>query len=317
MTDVQKWQISADQGGQRLDNYLLSRLKGAPRTLVYRIIRSGEVRVNRGRVRPDYRIQVGDEIRIPPLRLALRDDTPVHLGADFSKHLNERIIHEADGLIVLNKPHGMAVHGGSGIHLGVIEAMRSLRPDYRFLELVHRIDRDTSGLLLMAYQRSALLRAQEALRQGEVVKKYLAILNGVQLQPSICVEHPLHKYNLASGEMRVRVDAQGKPAHSEFERIWSCQGLSGVSVRIFTGRTHQIRVHALSLGMPVLGDEKYGNATISPSWQRSGFGRLFLHASAIELPWQDGTLLFEVPLDGAMQELWNKGQTGQMSDLNQ
>ncbi len=317
MTEVQKWQISSEQDGQRLDNYLLSRLKGAPRTLVYRIIRSGEVRVNRGRVRPEYRVKDGDEIRIPPLRLAQRDDTPLHLGADFSRHLNERIIYEADGLIVLDKPQGMAVHGGSGIQLGVIEAMRSLRPNYRFLELVHRIDRDTSGLLLMAYQRSALLKAQEALRQGSVVKKYQAILNGTMLQPKVYVEHPLHKYNLASGEMRVRVDVQGKPAQSEFERIWSRQGLTGASVRIFTGRTHQIRVHALSQGMPIVGDEKYGAKVPGPLWQRQGFRRLFLHAATLELPWQDGMMTFEAPLDGAMQELWDKGLHNQLDDLIQ
>ncbi len=318
MTDdkvaVQQWQVSAEYAGQRIDNFLLTRLKGAPRSLIYRIIRSGEVRVNRGRIRAEYRLQAGDELRIPPLRLAAVENTPLQPGRGLAQALELRIIHEQDGLLVLNKPQGLAVHGGSGIQCGAIEALRQMRPHYAFLELVHRIDRDTSGLLLLAYKRQVLLEAQAALQRAETVKCYQAVLIGTLPQKRLRIEQPLYKYTLPSGEMRVRVDAAGKAARSDFVRQWQSHSLCGVEVRIHTGRTHQIRVHARSLGHPVLGDEKYGLEAENLQWQlkgrQKGWNRLFLHAGRLELAMPSGVLAFEVPADAGMQELWRQGMQG-------
>ncbi len=304
--------VDAGHDGQRLDNFLLGQLKGAPRTLIYRIVRRGEVRVNRGRVRADYRLHLGDQIRVPPLRLA--DDTAGSAGvpgAAMSGHLETCVLYEQHGLIVLNKPHGLAVHGGSGVQLGVIEALRTMRPDYPFLELVHRLDRDTSGLLLLAYDRKVLLSLQAQLREDHMVKRYEAVLAGDLQGRRHRVELPLLKYLLPSGERRVKVDREGKPSRSDFEVKDRRQGLSRVSVRIYTGRTHQIRVHARSLGHAVLGDEKYGDESMNLHWRQRGHTRLFLHARELEFS-QHGPFpeRFEAPLDPSFEALWQSLQQG-------
>ncbi len=300
---AQQLLVDAGHAGQRLDNFLLSRLKGAPRSLVYRIVRTGEVRVNRGRARVDQRLVCGDQVRIPPLRLAADHAQPTP-GAELAAHLQSRILYEQAGLLVLDKPHGLAVHGGSGVQLGVIEALRALRPQYRFLELVHRLDRDTSGLLLLAYQRQVLLALQEQLRGEHMFKRYIAVLVGALAGRKHRVERPLHKYLLPSGERRVRIDQQGKPARSDFQVIDSCADWTLVNVRIHTGRTHQIRVHAQSLGHPVLGDDKYGDAVANAYWRERGLARLFLHASELELDLPGaGHLRFEAALPESFQRL--------------
>ncbi len=295
--------VDAGHAGQRLDNFLLSCLKGVPRSLVYRIVRTGEVRVNRGRARVDQRLADGDSVRIPPLRLAA-DKAAATPGAELSHHLQSRILYEQAGLIVLDKPHGLAVHGGSGVQLGVIEALRALRPHYRFLELVHRLDRDTSGLLLLAYERQTLLALQDQLRGEHMFKCYTTILVGELKGRRHRVERPLYKYLLPSGERRVRIDQQGKVARSDFQVVNSCPDWTLARVRIHTGRTHQIRVHAQSLGHPVLGDDKYGDAAVNARWRERGFARLFLHATELELDLPGpGHLRFEAALPESFQRL--------------
>ncbi|NNM52834.1 MAG: RluA family pseudouridine synthase [Pseudomonadales bacterium] len=305
--------VDSGHEGQRLDNFLLGQLKGAPRTLIYRIVRRGEVRVNRGRVRADYRLQVGDQVRIPPLRLA--NDGPSSAGAPgqaMSGHLESCVLYEQHGLLVLNKPYGLAVHGGSGVQLGVIEALRAMRPDYTFLELVHRLDRDTSGLLLLAYERKVLLSLQAQLREDHMVKRYEAVLVGDLQGRRHRVELPLLKYLLPSGERRVKVDREGKASRSDFEVKERRQGLSRVNVRIYTGRTHQIRVHARSLGHAVLGDDKYGDESMNLAWRQRGHGRLFLHARELEFS-QGGPFPqnFEAPLDPSFEVLWQSLSHGE------
>ena len=294
---LQAKHVVVDEGhaGQRLDNFLLGQLKGAPRALIYRIVRTGEVRVNRGRARVDLRLALGDRVRVPPLRLAA-STLPASPGQELATHLQSRILFEDAGLLVLDKPHGLAVHGGSGVQLGVIEALRALRPQYKFLELVHRLDRDTSGLLLVASQRQVLLALQAQLREEHMFKRYDTVLVGEVKGRRHRVERPLHKYVLPSGERRVRIDQQGKTARSDFQVQDVVGGLSFASVRIHTGRTHQIRVHAQSLGHPVLGDDKYGDARINACWREQGLARLFLHAAELELQLPGrGSLHFAAP----------------------
>lgn len=269
--------VPDDVAGQRIDNFLLTKLKGAPRTLVYRILRTGEVRVNKGRVGPDYRLQVGDVVRLPPLRLS--ESAPQALpGVGVAKELGSRIVFEADGLLVLNKPAGLAVHGGSGVAWGVIEALRILRPGAPFLELVHRLDRDTSGLLMVAEKRSVLRELHGQLREGRVQKVYVALLAGRLKGAVHRVEAPLKKNTLASGERIVRVSREGKEAQTEFRVIDRIGDTTLVEARPLTGRTHQIRVHAQYLGHPLLGDEKYGSDELNKGMRAHGLTRLFLHA---------------------------------------
>jgi len=279
---VQMLTITDDVAGQRVDNFLLTRLKGAPRTLVYRILRTGEVRVNKGRIKPDYRLQAGDVVRVPPLRLA----EPARLaqpGNGVARDLASRIVYEANGLLVLNKPAGFAVHGGSGVAWGVIEALRALRPEAPFLELVHRLDRDTSGLLMVAEKRSVLRELHGYLREGSVEKVYVALLAGRLKGAVHRVGAPLKKNTLASGERIVRVAREGKEAQTEFRVIEHIGNATLVEARPQTGRTHQIRVHAQYLGHPLLGDEKYGKDELNKGMRVFGLHRLFLHARDLRL----------------------------------
>jgi len=289
--------VEADVAGQRIDNFLITRLKGAPRTLVYRIVRTGEVRVNKGRIKADYRVKEGDVIRVPPLRLA-EVAPPPQPGAALSRDLASRVVYEEHGLVVLNKPSGMAVHGGSGVPYGVVEAMRVVRPSAHFLELVHRLDRDTSGLLMLAEKRSLLKFLHEELRQGRMHKVYVALLNGRLKGAEHEVRAPLKKTVMATGEHIVRVARDGKEARSVFHVLERIGDTTLVEVTLYTGRTHQIRVHAQYLGHPIVGDEKYGNDELNRKMKGFGINRLFLHARdlGIHMPGQEAQLRLHCPL---------------------
>ena len=272
--------VSTDYSGQRLDNFLTRELKGVPRTRLYRALRKGEIRVNKGRVRQDYRLVEGDVIRLPPLhQRAPSEPAPVPLY--WSTLLGERVVHEDPGLLVIDKPSGLAVHGGSGLNFGMIECLRQTRPQDRYLELVHRLDRDTSGLIMVA-RRPAVLRAlHEQLRGDGVDKRYLALVAGRWPRKRKVVEAPLEKNVLRSGERMVRVSREGKPSVTEFQVVERLPGATLLEARPITGRTHQIRVHARHAGFPVLGDDKYGDDQSAALCREIGLKRLFLHAVSL------------------------------------
>lgn len=276
--------IDAEYAGQRIDNYLLTLLKGVPRSLIYRILRRGEVRVNKGRIGANYRLRAGDQVRIPPLRLPEPEARPGP-GRALLKQLERAILYEDQRLLAIDKPAGVAVHGGSGLSYGVIEGLRKLRPDARHLELVHRLDRDTSGCLLISKKRSALRMLHELLRANRVDKRYLALLAGRWKQARADVEAPLAKNLLSGGERMVRVHPSGKASHTRFQCLESFADATLVEAQLFTGRTHQIRVHAAHLGHPVLGDAKYGDEAANRQMRDLGLRRLFLHAHSLAFDW--------------------------------
>lgn len=277
---VQQLTIDTGHDGQRIDNFLCGVLKGVPKTHVYKMLRSGEVRVNKGRIKADYRLQEGDVVRVPPVR---RPEQQVQKPSQgLVNHLRQCLLYEDEGILAFNKPAGLAVHGGSGVALGLIEAVRAGWPNERFLELVHRLDRDTSGVILLARSRRALLNLHKQLRDGEMHKQYLALLTGKIKGAQHRVDAPLLKNELASGERIVRVSREGKPALTEFsvsERFDALATL--VEARPHTGRTHQIRVHAQHLGHAIVGDGKYGRDEDNQALAALGLRRLFLHATAL------------------------------------
>ncbi|TCK18360.1 23S rRNA pseudouridine955/2504/2580 synthase [Thiogranum longum] len=273
---VQWMDINAGQAGQRIDNFLLRVLKGVPKSRIYRLLRKGEVRVNRGRIRADYRLKAGDQVRIPPVRVAERQAPAPTAGA--VEVLANSIIYEDERLLVLDKPAGMAVHGGSGLSYGVIEALRALRPDAPYLELVHRLDRDTSGCLLIAKRRSELRTLHELLRTGDVEKRYLLLARGDWSQGPWKINAPLRKNQMQGGERIVRVDPDGKVALTHFRFLEGYGNASLMEAVLKTGRTHQIRVHAAHAGHPLAGDTKYGDAEFNRELRKLGLKRLFLHA---------------------------------------
>ena len=285
-TGVRRVTIDEGHAGQRLDNYLLSLLKGVPRSWVYRVLRRGEVRVNKGRSKPDRRLRQGDVVRIPPVRTAQK--TATHPPAGLIRAIEEAVLFEDDRLLVLNKPSGIAVHGGSGLTHGVIEVLRASRGEPSGLELAHRLDRETSGCLMVAKRRSALRALQALQRRNAIVKRYQALLLGRIRRDSWRVDLPLRKNTLSSGERIVRVDPGGKPAATRFRVLERYRGATRVSAELETGRTHQIRVHALACGHPILGDPKYGDETANRSFREFGLRRLFLHAADIDFTWPDG-----------------------------
>ncbi len=275
-------EVQSDQDGQRLDNFLITHLKGVPKSHIYRIVRKGDVRVNKGRIKPDYRLQAGDAVRIPPLRVSERGEKDLaNPGARVLQRLGDSILFEDEGLLILNKPSGIAVHGGSGLSYGVIEALRVLYPNAPFLELVHRLDRDTSGCLMIAKKRSALRRVHELLRTGGVNKRYLALVKGRWQGGSRTVSAALRKNTLQSGERMVFVDAAGKEATSIFQPHSVFAEASLMQITLLQGRTHQIRVHARHIDHPVAGDEKYGDDEFNRRMQSKGLKRLFLHARSL------------------------------------
>ena len=300
---VRLLEVDADSAGQRLDNFLMRHLKGVPKTHVYRIIRSGEVRINKGRVSAETRVQPGDIVRLPPIRISEKVAEKAERPApakDFPALL------EDEYMVALSKPAGVAVHGGSGVSFGVIEQMRQARPESKFLELVHRLDRETSGILLVAKKRTALINLQDQFRERETGKTYLALVQGVWPGNKKVIDSPLHKYLLPDGERRVRVTTEDDPdgmrsitlvkvrKHFESRPMQGLPAMSLLEVTIKTGRTHQIRVHLSSQGHPIVGDDKYGDFDLNRRVQKQGLKRMFLHA------WR---LQFNHPASGERVEL--------------
>lgn len=276
--DSATWHEVGEEGvAQRVDNYLTRLLKGVPKSHIYRILRSGEVRVNSGRVGPEHRLQAGDRLRVPPVRTARRPAS-AQAEAPVTPRLASRIIYEDEALLAIDKPPGMAVHGGSGVSVGVIEQLRLERPTARVLELVHRLDRETSGVLLVAKKRSALTGLHAQLREGRVQKFYLALVKGRWRNARQNVTLPLHKYVLQSGERRVRVEPEGQTAQTIFRLQRTFAAYSLLEAELKTGRTHQIRVHLAHLGFPIVGDDKYGEFDLNKRLAKAGLKRMFLHA---------------------------------------
>jgi len=288
--------VVVDEGraAQRVDNFLLRELKGVPRSHVYRLLRGGEVRVNSRRVDATYRLQAGDRIRIPPVRTSAAPSRrpPAPRDPGF------RVVFEDDALLIIDKPAGVAVHGGSGVSFGVIEQLRAARPESRFLELVHRLDRETSGLLILAKKRSALVAMHAALREGRVVKRYLALVRGAWTRAARSVELPLRKRVTPSGARHVSVGEGGQPSRTEFRLVERCGEFSLVEATLATGRTHQIRVHLAHLGFPILGDDRYGDFELNKALAKRGLKRMFLHACALgfDHPLGGGRVELEAPL---------------------
>src|SRR6266436_3750212 len=286
-TEVQHFEVSLQEAGQRLDNYVQKRLGGLPRSRVYRVIRKGEVRVNGRRAGPEQRLQLNDRIRIPPVRVLPRSQAG-RPSAQLCESIGKAIIYQDEKLLVLDKPAGVAVHGGSGVSFGVIEALRALRPD-ESLELVHRLDRDTSGCLLIARKAATLRSLHALLRTDGFEKRYLALVRGKWELGAKRIDVPLRTDTRVGGERTVRAGASGKPSVSEFRPV-QFFGRTGtlVEVTLRTGRTHQIRVHAQHAGHPVAGDDKYGDAAFNDELRALGLGRMFLHAHSVSFTWPQG-----------------------------
>jgi len=295
--------ISADEAGQRIDNFLRTRLKGVPKSMIYRILRKGEVRVNKGRIKPEYKLEEGDEVRIPPVRVSERDDATVSPKLAKVAALTDTILFEDDSILVMNKPSGTAVHGGSGLSFGVIEGLRALRPDARFLELVHRLDRDTSGILLVAKKRSALRSLHEQLREKRMQKDYLALVRGQWPSHLKVVRAPLLKNILQSGERIVRVSSEGKPSETHFSIEERYAYATLVKASPVTGRTHQIRVHTLHAGHPIAFDDRYGEKEFDSQLAGTGLKRLFLHAASLRFthPHSGEVMRVDAPLDDELK----------------
>ncbi len=302
---VEMVEISSDQAGQRLDNYLLTKLKGVPKSHVYRLLRSGQVRVNKGRKKPSYRIQPGDSIRIPPVRTAERQPAVIP-DAVLTLLENARLFENSD-ILVLNKPAGIAVHGGSELKFGIIEAIRKNHPD-QFFELVHRLDRETSGCLVLAKNRATLNTLHRALRNEDqdehaprIEKTYLALLAGLWQQGDKTIDLPLRKVR-RGGEHMVEISDDGQQAISHFKLVQHYHNASLMQIQIDTGRTHQIRVHAAASGHAVAGDSKYGDTAFNKAMKKLGLQRLFLHANHIVLPLGEG-ISVHAPLSEDLSQL--------------
>lgn len=279
--DSVNWvEIGEDAGDQRIDNFLMRILKGVPKSHVYRILRSGEVRVNSRRAAAATRLRPGDRLRIPPIRVSAREEMPPPF---FPAARALDVVYEDDSLLVVNKPAGTAVHGGSGISHGVIELLRAARPPGRFLELVHRLDRETSGLLLLARKRSALVDLHAQIREGRVDKRYLALVRGRWVGSARTIDQPLTRHLLEGGDRRVAVDPEGQPSRTVVKPVQVFEEFSLLEARLLTGRTHQIRVHLAHLGLPICGDDKYGDFTLNRTLGRRGLRRMFLHASRLQI----------------------------------
>ena len=294
-------QVGEEAAAQRIDNFLLRHLKGVPKSHVYRVLRSGEVRVNSGRVKPEYRLQAGDRVRVPPIRVSEKASVPAR-PAEFP------VVYEDAALLVVDKPSGVAVHGGSGVSFGVIESLRAGRPQARMLELAHRLDRDTSGLLIVAKKRTALVELHRMLREGEIEKVYLALAKGRFAGRGRELREALHKYVTAKGERRVSVQEGGMAAVTQVKVLKATQAFSFLEVRLLTGRTHQIRVHLAHAGHPLLGDDKYGDFELNHRLEKQGVRRLFLHASRLAFahPVSGEPLRLQAPLPADMKAFVEK-----------
>lgn len=299
-TGVRRVRVDGERAGQRIDNFLRTELPGLPRGRLYRMLRKGEVRVNGGRVRAEYRLQDGDEVRIPPARV---NTGPAPAPAGRLAALERQIIFEDKRLLVINKPSGMAAHGGSGVSHGAVELLRQLRPELKDLALVHRLDRETSGCLVLAKRRSALRELHERFRQGAVEKNYLALVVGDWQLGEQLIDAPLLTEHRRKGERHVVVSGAGKPARTRFRLSRTFGAYSLLQCQPLTGRTHQIRVHALHAGHPIAGDSRYGEPAANAAAQRAGLRRLFLHAQSIAFPDDSGNEQhFTAPLADDLQQ---------------
>ena len=305
---VQLVKVDEDRDGQRIDNFLSGRLKGVPRSLIYRILRTGQVRINGGRAKPDTRLSAGDEVRIPPVRVAERSD-PGRPSDGQMTRVEDAIVHEDRDFLVLDKPSGVASHGGSGISFGAIELLRAARPKDT-LELVHRLDRDTSGILVFSRRRSALTALQAVIREGRATKHYLALLQGRLPKARITVNEPLRKSILQGGERMVRVDAAGKPSVSHLIQLQQFAEATLCEIAIETGRTHQIRVHTSHIGHAVAGDEKYGERSFNQRMKEFRLKRLFLHAARFEFEIGEKSFAFSAPLPPDLSRVVDALQSG-------
>jgi 23S rRNA pseudouridine955/2504/2580 synthase len=308
-SEARRVKVDSESAERRLDNFLLSELKGLPRTRIYSMIRKGEVRVNKGRAKAAYRLVAGDIVRIPPVTL---QGGPGKGGASAPDWILQHILHEDDELLVLDKPSGLAVHGGSGISLGAIEMLRANKPECRFLELVHRLDRDTSGCLLLAKKRSALRRLHEAFREGEVGKWYQALLIGEWQGGEREVDLPLVTENRRNGERHVRPGKEGKAALTRFIPVEYFADFVFVDIQLMTGRTHQIRAHGAAIEHPVAGDKRYGDSDRDPI----GLKRLFLHAGRLNFvhPGTGKPVKYSSPLAPALRKILDKLEAERASD---
>ncbi|MCW8092006.1 23S rRNA pseudouridine(955/2504/2580) synthase RluC [Alteromonas sp. ASW11-130] len=297
-------EVDEEYAGQRIDNFLKTQLKGVPKSLIYRILRKGEVRVNKGRVKPEYKLCPQDVVRVPPVRVSEGTPTPSPKLQKVAE-LESQILFEDDRLLVINKASGTAVHGGSGLSFGLIEGLRALRPQAKFLELVHRLDRDTSGCILIAKRRSALRHMHEQLRNGQMDKRYQALVMGSWPASRFKVKAPLQKNVLQSGERMVNVSEQGKPSETRYRILQQFDNATLVEASPITGRTHQIRVHCQHAGHPIACDPKYGDAQFDAFVQAKGLRRLFLHAAKISLfhPKTEQPISFEAPLDDQLKNI--------------
>ncbi|MFH2140322.1 MAG: RluA family pseudouridine synthase [Pseudomonadota bacterium] len=295
--------VEIDEGGegQRIDNFLFKHLKGVPKSHIYRILR-GEVRVNKKRIDQTYRLQMGDVLRIPPIRVAEKPEAEYVPATEFP------ILYEDEALIAINKPAGTAVHGGSGVSFGVIEQMRSARPQAKFLELVHRLDRETSGILLIAKKRSALVGMHEIMREGNSDKRYYALVLGDWHNARQHVKLPLHKFDTPQGEKRVMVREDGQQSHTIFNLKKNWPGYALLEAELKTGRTHQIRVHLSHLGFPIAGDDKYGDFARNKELMKQGLKRMFLHAHSISFkhPLTEESLTIQAPLAPELQKFLDR-----------
>lgn len=303
-------EVSSHYHGQRIDNFLMRTLKGVPKSMIYRILRTGEVRVNRGRIRPDYRLQTGDVVRIPPLRIS-EDKGQTYIPQAVLERIHQAILWEDREILVFNKPAGIAVHKGSGVDFGIIEALRALRPDASYLELAHRLDRETSGCLILAKTPATLRAIQAAFHAGSIDKRYLALVRGHWKDGRREVSVPLRKNILRGGERMVEVNESGKLALSGFRPVNLFSRASLMEVEIGTGRTHQIRVHAAYIGYPIAGDEKYGNPQFNREMINYGLRRLFLHAHSIGFYLGDREVFVSAPLTGELKSVLERLEANQ------
>ncbi|MFV2056965.1 MAG: RluA family pseudouridine synthase [Thiohalomonadales bacterium] len=299
--------IHPEFAGQRIDNYLITHLKGVPKSHIYRILRKGEVRVNKGRKKAHYRLQADDVVRIPPIRIA-ESTTPIRPGEKLRQDLESAILYEDSSLLIINKPVNMAVHGGSGIKLGLIEAMREIRAGIHYLELVHRLDRDTSGCLVLAKKRSALRALHEGLRVKQWRKRYVCLVAGQFEGNKRRIDLPLIKYALSSGERLVKVHPDGKASSTKFSIISTQAHCSLLQADLLTGRTHQIRVHCQSMSHAIVGDNRYGDKETNQWARENGLRRMFLHAHElrIPLPGSGEMLNITAPLDQELLHFMDK-----------
>ncbi|VAW81723.1 Ribosomal large subunit pseudouridine synthase C [hydrothermal vent metagenome] len=307
--EIRLIEVSDAESGQRIDNYLMKHLKGVPRSMIYRLLRKGSVRVNKKRKKPDYRIEAGDIVKIPPIRTA--ESTNIDIPAHQADKIRQCILYEDDVLMVLNKPAGLAVHGGSGLAWGLIELVRQTWPEHKSIELVHRLDRYTSGCLLLAKTRAALLDIQQQIQAHDLHKSYLAVTQGQWPRSEVKVETALRKNVIQGGERMVMVDPEGKEATSYFRTRQQFSTAALCEVEIVTGRTHQIRVHAASEGHALAGDQKYGDSEFNKQFKLVGLNRIFLHAHKISLrhPLSNKVMVVEAPLPVELRSVLHKLET--------